>query len=757
MKKFTQVILIVLPCVVLLLTCCASRFSSPQSAAAPRQTNQTNDASDSGVAKFQVESQPIVSDLKRIGVNLGNWTSWGAEQLLSNVLKNPGFEGLIDRAIVIVQRADRQRFADDTSWLGRENGFWAGARFDVRTGKSAGQQGLIADSRRAAADGLPEYITVGEAPALQPGDVIALTRVTDTEQPAQWWISQGAGNAVFVVGNDKRPGSGGVRSLALKPTPGRPAEIISYLDAIGERAGKLLPIKGVWRLSLWSRSSEGSPSLTVEFLRQGSPAFLSKTFTPTKEWTRTTFEFSADDRGPAGILELHLRSSDDAGSVLLDDVELSSAQSKAFPFRPEVVSALEQLRPGYLRDWQGQLGDTLANRLAEPSARRSSRYRPGEESDFGYSLPDFLTLCARIQAIPWIVIPATFSDDELTELGRFLASRSGKGRFEEIVVEFGNENWNQLFRPAGIPDPRAHGEAAERAFQKLREGAGPQTPLRLVVNGQHANPEFAMRFARAVPSADLLALAPYFQPALWAGIPQAQSFDGLFAGDEGKLAESANGIRALGKELGVYEVNLHTTEGNASAVERDPVTAGAIAGSALAKVILDGLALGARRQCVYTLAGYDGWLNDRSDFVKLFGITRDLSTTERLRPTGLAIAMLNQAIAGDLMKSANADKSGDAQDVSIYPFRSGAGWSVAVVSSASVERSVSIGFPPGRASAVPQRLLRLDAPASGATNENANDVRIGSSTISPVGATISFRLPAYGMAVVIPREKGIGK
>ena len=49
-----------------------------------------------------VASTPAVSDIRRAGVNLGSWTSWGAEQLSSNVLKNPSFDrlaGVFDRRL----------------------------------------------------------------------------------------------------------------------------------------------------------------------------------------------------------------------------------------------------------------------------------------------------------------------------------------------------------------------------------------------------------------------------------------------------------------------------------------------------------------------------------------------------------------------------------------------------------------------------------------------------------------------------------
>src|ERR1051326_8453474 len=120
----------------------------------------------------------------------------------------------------------------------------------------------------------------------------------------------------------------------------------------------------------------------------------------------------------------------------------------------------------------------------------------------------------------------------------------------------------------------------------------------------------------------------------------------------------------------------------------------------------DGLALGARRQCVYTLAGYDAYLANQSGFAKLFGIVRDLGATERFRPAGLAIAMLNQAVAGDLARSTNLNS---VQDVSLYAFLSDTGWSAAIVSSAPVERAVSISFPPARTNSLPQRILKLDA------------------------------------------------
>jgi hypothetical protein len=217
----------------------------------------------------------------------------------------------------------------------------------------------------------------------------------------------------------------------------------------------------------------------VTFGRIGSAPFVDRTIEPSSEWQLTSIEFAGrDNQAPPATLELRFSASGTPPArVLLDDVDLRAATSAATAFRSEVIAALRALHPGYLRDWQGQLGDTLINRLAPDFGRHPSRYRPGNETQFAYSLPDFLDLCARVGARPWVVVPPTFSDAELVGLGKFLAAENGSRRFDRIAVEFGNENWNGIFRPAAIPNPETYGGVADRAFRLIREGAG-NTPIR---------------------------------------------------------------------------------------------------------------------------------------------------------------------------------------------------------------------------------------------------------------------------------------
>ena len=154
-----------------------------------------------------------------------------------------------------------------------------------------------------------------------------------------------------------------------------------------------------------------------------------------------------------------------------------------------------------------------------------------------------------------------------------------------------------------------------------------------------------------------------------------------------------------------------------------------------------------RKQCLYTFTGYDAWLANYSGFVKLWGVLRDVGQTERMRPTGLALSMLNQAIAGDLMQVNNQS----AAQASLYAFRNKSAWSLAAVSTSPTEQMITVSFPNG--ATPPTALSSLNATAPTTTNEAAANVQITRETLTANGATITFRLPAYGLVAVVAKEK----
>jgi hypothetical protein len=437
--------------------------------------------------------------------------------------------------------------------------------------------------------------------------------------------------------------------------------------------------------------------LQIRFHRHGSAAFIDLEHTVEPGWHYLEHRFEADDAGPVGPIEFILEAS--GGIVHLDDVWLGPAQPEgAFPerggglatevFNPQLIHLLKQLRPGYLRDWQGQLGDTLDNRLAPPFARRTTRYRPGD-SDFGYGLPEFLDLNRLVGAQPWLILPTTFSPDEARHLGAWLAERIADHGFDEVVVEFGNENWNAIFRPAGIQDPEHHGAAADRLFAALRKGAASHPAILTAINAQYVNPDAALRFAGASREADILALAPYFLYRLDA-TDRGREKELLFAGDGGHMARLlAESPRQ--QQVAVYEINLHTTRGDMPRHERDAVVTSTAAGVALAQNLLHHLNRGVRRQNVYRVTGYDAFLEDRSELTQLFGIARDLTHESSLRPTGTAVEMLNRVIGGNLHPitmpgAVHASLTASA-------FRHDRGWAAAVVSTSPYPQTLRLHFP----------------------------------------------------------------
>ena len=148
-------------------------------------------AGDDAIAVLSVKPDAIASELPRYGLNLGGSGTWGAEQLRANVLANPGFEPIVDRSIVVVGHADAERFSDDTDWLARADGFWRNAAYDVRSGTAAGQRGKIRESTRKPGNGPDEFSVDSAIDALRPGEVVALTRDTDTTVAPHWWKGKG--------------------------------------------------------------------------------------------------------------------------------------------------------------------------------------------------------------------------------------------------------------------------------------------------------------------------------------------------------------------------------------------------------------------------------------------------------------------------------------------------------------------------------------------------------------------------------------
>ena len=648
---------------------------------------------------------------------------------------------------MLLSRKRTKSFSDEAG-MGYPDNNWIGAEFDIRSGRSARGQGTIVKSAQSGSNGFPQYFSQEPLPPLERGDVIVLTKKSHLDEVDLWRVNDRS--VVRVDYLHQRPGSYGKQSISFKPSVNRKAEMIFDLDAISERAGRMLPVNGTWEISLWAYADiEGTP-LTVTLQRNnGQPPLFQKTINLTSEWKEYEFEFTGKDTGATGILNFSLIATTPEKEIWVDDLYLGPQQKGSSPFRQEVVQALRNLYPSFLREFP-HLGDTLDNRLADPYKRGSWIFRltgDRREPIYSYSWVEFLDLCEEIGSNPWIIIPPTFSDYELHQLGQFLLREASKKRFSEVIIEFGHESWNWLLRPAGISTPKPYGELARRAFEKVSSQTQDKVNLRKLVNGEHTIPAVSLENLDATNNADGVSIAPYFFYSLNESVPDEEALALMFTSDS-LLEETSAEVIKRKKNLAIYELNLHTTKGTAVPYERNRLVAGAASGSALAKKIVESLLAEADPVMVFNLAQYDSNTWDIFGFVNLWGVVRNFGPPLRFRPSGLAMIMLNHVIDGEMYRAIPKDKKArQADKVTAVAFQSKHRWTAAIISENETPVEIEIEFPQDN-HFIPTSSFTLESPSPFSTNEHEENVRIVKKSLQVNERRVKFSVPAWGLVTI---------
>lgn len=690
-------------------------------------------------------SNPIESGVERFGINLGQWTQYGTAQFANNVIMNPGFEGHVDRHIVITTQSSSNTFSDESN-RGFDDGYWNNGTFEIRTGPHAGTNGVIDLSKKQGSGGYPEYTTQAPLPTLDARTVIAITKTASPDPVDNWWVSDTSTTRIDT--NESRTGGTGQQSLRLSPTASNKAEISSYIDHDSKIAGKTLLIDGQWRCTFWAKGDHEGATIELFFRRMnGTPRFFHESFTLTTEWQEYTIDFTAEDNGEPEMLQFYIKAPSPDTTVWIDDVFVGKVQDTPSFFRDRVIEVLKEINPSYLRELF-HLGDTFENRVSDVGKRKAFTIRAGgsEAKAWSYSLEEFLDLSQAVGANPWIVIPTPFSDEENRRLGEFLAQKANTARFSQIVVEFGNENWNWIYRPLGIPYPEEHGSASDRAFEFIKLGAGDAINAKYVINGQHGYPELTYRFAENSQTADAMAIAPYFLFSLDAGKSEQEQLSLLFE-DDPFIEKITNDMEALGKETFVYEINLHTSEGNAPDNERERVVAGRASGVALAKQLLNCLELKVGPIMIHNLSQFRSKAHDITGFVKLWGITRNFDTPPYIRPTGLAMTMLNRVVGGDSYTLDSSSSSTKSENVTAIAFKQNVMWKAAIVSENNTDTVINVTFPDDGVP-LPASYQVLNSATPFDTNEVDENVTIVQKNGAIKERTVQVTVPAYGLVVL---------
>jgi hypothetical protein len=258
----------------------------------------------------------------------------------------------------------------------------------------------------------------------------------------------------------------------------------------------------------------------------------------------------------------------------------------------------------------------------------------------------------------------------------------------------------------------------------------------------------------AAPQANTLAFAPYLMHSVTRWATDDDLFGPLLAQPEQMSREGivqATQASARGRQLAVYEVNLHTTEGTASQAALDRLTPSAAAGLAVTGHMLRMMRdHGVRDQMLFALPQFCFKRGDGT-LVRLWGSVVEMGANGRMRPQFLAEALANRVIRGNLVRvevSGENPTRDQAQgndgvqlngvhELDAYGFQENKGHGLIVFNDGLHQaKRVSLEAP-GLASNPHIHLWRLTSSGPGATNEETPQVNVKEELFSGAELTLA--------------------
>ncbi len=766
---------------------------------------------DEEMTVITVQDDVWLYDMKRLGINVGSPDRFGAGQYTKNVIANPGFEAAEYATILVTNYgATATRFQQDnweTIWnndsVGHPPGFWDGAEYEIVSGRARGKTGIVDQFLHEDGRYTYEVTPDGDVDEANPGD-LALVVV---RQPF------GGFNGDTDPLNEAdtstvRPGSPGTQSLKLL-TPGDESWRSSYtyyFDSFGRdgdrSAGKLLQIDGNWRFEIWAKGGRARGDAIDVTLRRGEEpiGMQGRKFRLSEEWELYTYDFyvppGADAPiGPDDIAQVLSVSVHVAGlhDVWIDDIALYRTDyNNPTVFTDKYVDALRQLNPGIVRNWGDQLGSSLSNQLAPLYARKMTEHHPSfpVATSFHFSLHEFLELAAELGAEPWYVIPPTWTPGELQGLIAYLSAPAGTDYwadyraelgqtapwsdiFPTIHLEFGNEMWggnsgNDPFIGATARNGDQLGQFAGSriAHMKASPHYNPDN-LNFIIGGQYGSPERQAQIASNSKAHDTIALAPYFG-FIDTYASEDDLYPPLFARpwqdwQTGEMIRSIQEINAVTSdtELAIYEINFHTTTGDMPQDVRNDFVTGLNGGLALPLYMLTYQKwLDVRNQAAFSAVQFS-YRMDNNQYVRVWGMLRDLEATGRKRPTWLGVELANRAVMGDLLVTTHtgADPKWqqppvnevetflDVPYVQSFAYREGDTSSL-VLFNLDLEDAHTVKIDLPTAPDETAVLHTLTADSIHADNEDAENVRITTQRLLNFADDYELVLPKHSMIVI---------
>jgi len=638
----------------------------------------------------ELTDKVLVKDTIRFGINLGG-DSYYSGAVLTKKRAHENFEGTSYRQCHFGPSQDEY---GATSWFNQpqcwkdlmaEHGYYT-----ILSGPSKGISGKVkaVSSKKVMHQGkMQDFMYIEFDKKVEPGPpngglLVEAFRLEDGQFRSLdgYWTSK---NNEISIG-DVPPGVFGHAALNLKGSAGKAHYLLStHYHRYGE-------LNGRWHVRFWAKAKTGSPRFSVGADKWGEVKDIELGL----QW-RHYDQIIVVDKVPQDSPEgrddhLLFRFEAVGGDVLVDDIEIwMEGDTNPTAFRDDLIEVLRKFNPGAIRYLQTG-GSTIDNAIAPPmqshsySNRKSREYGPyqGHQTD-PYSLHEMYELCAYVGAEPWYCLPGTLHKEELVKFMEYLGApadvgygrkraESGQERpwtevFDHIHIEFGNEAWNNAawYQCGGYNGPDYWKDLIEAG-----KNSPYYTPKILFHSaGQAAWSGRNAGILKNAPNADRFSVAPYLVSNLnkkdlelfdnsdeklfqWAfAQPIWRSRD-----PRGAMNQNYQLAKEAGIELSIYEVNHHTTHGDAPLEPRNKIVT-SIGGGI--NVVNDMLLMlrehKLRTQCLFSLIQH-GYRAAGIGEVRLWGTALNMKREhERYRPTFLACMLANKVIGGDLVQTIHSD------------------------------------------------------------------------------------------------------
>jgi alpha-L-arabinofuranosidase len=776
---------------------------------------------------INVTNQVLQSPVKRFGINLGATNYYDSGQMLKNlIVNNPGFEGEIAQSMINCGSGTAKSCTDSLLYGGWPTDFWKGGTYQFVYGTALGRSGTIAGYTAATSStgGTWTFADSGTVPSK--ADYMIVRQTAPGNAVDGWnYITGSGGSSIATNTTDLPPATQGVQTIQLNglATDGG-VHLYANFDSTAGRT--FVQLTGTYQLSFKAKGlgANGAGSIQVLLFRYIYPQtyYINQTINLPSDpncaslgsgWYNCTITFDGTDTGSTvGTAQLEFDTVG-ASSLYLDDVSLMQTgtdPTNNTVFRDPVVNALEDFRPGVMRFWFNQLGESLDNLLQPQFGRQRSAYDPyiSDVSYISYGLTEFLQLAQRVGADPWVVIPITLSNTEASNLIDYLAGststvygakRAAAGQtapwtsvFNTIHLEFGNEAWDTIFDGGNMTNGTAYGTRAQSVFASMRSNpAYKAASFDLIVNGWASDSKYSAglntSIQNAVSNNDSFTDAPYMMftvndPGTSGAALIENLFGSEFAEAEAFVTNSgtaegiANGyILQQQREIAASnnpkpyittEFNISPRNGSMTEAELTDISSSIGSGLAVADGMLQQLRAGVLTQNLFELAEYNYYTPNSNNVyltANLFGATVDMGVTDLRRGQFLAVQMANNAI-----NTANATM--------LTTVQTGANptWNQAMVQQVqlnNVHYLQSFAFNTGnqyslilfnvnRTTALPVTFAGDNVPAGTVqsqvlTSANITDNNETSSVFAPVSSTLAsfnpstpMSLPPYSMTVL---------